>query len=207
MSVIDEPEVEPVRDRSDGSDGPAPETRRPHRRVSVPPVLLVVLVLLVPALWLGYVGVSRATEPDVLERYDRPGSGSFGPAEVGERLTIGLLHPPLPAITIRSARVITTKGSAAAATAVSVCRSVQPDDPKGVGVGFWQGDVSEFCSELVPVDGVDLATLAPGDSIVTTVVPLGTGHVGLEAVEISYERGGRTATDRIELGDAVKPVT
>lgn len=160
------------------------------------PIVLLVLVLLVPAVWGVVEGIRTVTEPQAFAKFSNVSGGFSGRTKPGGRYTFGLVYGPLPDVTMSSARLVVTEGSVAAATTVSICRA-QPDHGQGTGIGIAEGDVSVWCSEVTPVAGQDLGQLGPDDSLIATVVPLVNGRVQVTGVDLAYDQGSRHATERI----------
>jgi hypothetical protein len=183
---------------SAGSDAGGGRRVKRRRRVSVSPVVLVVLVLLVPALWVAVQAMREAAEPKAFAGNAGAIGGYTGPGEPGERYSFGITFQPLPDVTMRSGTVQTSPGSAAAATAISICRW-NPDQPKDTGpIGAGIGDLAEFCTRLDPVAGRDLGELDPKDYLVLTVVPLEQGVVRVTGFELAYEQDGRSGNERFD---------
>lgn len=194
MTVIDEIEGTGSADMPAAGHGPRPGDRG-QGRGPLSPLLLIALVLLVPTAWGLLVVIRNATEPQAFSKFSVGTSGSSAPGKPGVRYTFGVTSGPLPDVTVQSARPVLTKGSAAAATTVSICRAKPHQD----GIGAWAGDVSEFCSEVIPVDGQDLGELGPHDTIIATVVPLTDGSVHVTGVHLKYRQGMREASETITI--------
>lgn len=194
MTVVDEFEGTGSADMHAARDAPGSSDRR-QGRVLVSPFLLLALVLLVATAWGLLVLIRNATEPQAFSKFSVGTSGSSAPGKPGVRYTFGVTHGRLPDVTVQSARSVLTKGSAAAATTVSICRARPHQD----GIGAWAGDVSEFCSEVIPIDGQDLGQLGPHDTIIATVVPLTDGSVHMTGVHLEYRQGMREASETITI--------
>lgn len=196
MSVIDEPQVaaaEPVPD----PDAVRKKRLRRRRQVLVSPILLVALVLLAPAVWGAVLGYREVTEHDAFDDLSGSAVGFEKLPIPGEQYSFGLTYESMPDVTVRSARVILSDGSTAAATAVSVCRARVDADGNVVAVGGAVGDLSESCTEVLPVAGQDLGAFGPRDNLVVTVVPIAEGRARVTGVELTYEQGGREQVQRI----------
>jgi hypothetical protein len=121
----------------------------------------------------------------------RQGVQVGGPAQVGEPFNVGMWWPR-HAVTLVSATAVLGTGSAAAATAVTVCQRAP-----GAGVGGAEtGRLSALCSAIRPVRGARLPAsadqvLGREEYLVVTVVPLGLGDIDLRGVQVSFETGGR----------------
>ena len=165
----------------------------------VSPFLLVALVLLVPATLGLLVLIRNATEPHAFSRYSVGTSGSGTRGEPGGRYTFGVADGPLPDVTVQSARAVLTKGSVAAATTVSICRGRELSS----GIGSAEGDVSEWCSEVIPIDGQDLGEFGPDDSLIATVVPLDDGTVHGTGIHIEYRQGAREGSETFTISFSV----
>lgn len=197
MNQIDEAEVLPAT-MDDGALDPEGRRRlRRPRRILVSPIVLVALVLLVPAVWLAFQGILKVSEPHEFAKFSGSGSYYSLPGEQGERYMFGLNDGPLPDVTMTAARTILSEDSVAAAITLSVCRANpgQGDGSSGVGVGV--GDLSEYCSEVIPVEGQNLGLLGQNDSLVATVVPLVDGSIHVTGFDLAYDKDGRGVTEHV----------
>ena len=184
MSTIET--THPVAGDAEEARGIRPSRRRRSRRGSVGIGLLVVAALLGVVVWHE---VTRA--PHAFREHAFSVSMT-GPSSVGRPMNFGL-GTDVPDVAVVEARVILAEGSAAAATSLSVCR------PRGsFGVGAVAGSLDRYCSDLLPIDGLDLAEEGPRSGIVLTVVPLEPGTVTVRGIDITYDQGGRRATQRID---------
>lgn len=196
---------------------PDPQRRRHprrRRRVPVPPIVLATLVLatsvlVVPAAWRALRQGEDATGSDLFARYSGVVTGFDRPGQRGERYTFGFAEGPLPDVRMTSARVLLADGSVAAATTVSICRVAPSPGDQVVATSAAVGDLSAWCSEVLPVDGRDLGRLGKEDTLVVTVVPLVDGHVQVSGFHLAYENGGRMATEQIpaDIRVGVDPAT
>lgn len=199
MSVIDEPRVDPASDDGTADQDFRRKLRR-RRKILVSPILLVALVLLVPALWGAFVGLRTLAKPTVFAEYGGTGLIGFTKEKPpGTRVTFGITDRlgPLPDVTMRSAEVELSDGSVATAATVSVCRREPSQPPENVGIGIAEGDLSEFCREVLPVAGQNLGGLDEGDRLILTVVPLEQGRVHVTGVRFVYEDRGRSASELV----------
>jgi hypothetical protein len=198
MSVLDEPRVDPASDAG-AADQELRRKLRRRRKILVSPILLVALVLLVRALWGAFVGLPTLAEPDAFADSAGAVGGFSGPAEPGERFTFGITNEVLTDVTMRSTRVLTTDGSAAAATTISLCRWNPAQDETTGPIGAWKGDAGEFCTDLQSVESRTFDDVGPNDNLVLTVVPLEEGEVHVTGFELDYEQGGRKGSERIDV--------
>ncbi|MCU1356903.1 MAG: hypothetical protein JWM89_2321 [Acidimicrobiales bacterium] len=179
MSTIER--THPVADDAGEARGIRPSRRRRSRRGWVGVGLLVVAALLGVVVWHE---VTRA--PHAFREHAFSVSMS-GPSSVGRPMNFGL-GTDVPDVAVVEARVILAEGSAAAATSLSVCR------PRGsFGVGAVAGSLDRHCSDLLPIDGLDLAEEGPRAGLVLTVVPLEPGTVTVRGMDIPTTRGAATA--------------
>ena len=205
MNLIKEAEISPavVDDHALDSDGRRRLRRR--RQILVSPIVLVALVLLVPAVWAAVQGIRKVSEPNAFANYSGANSSVGVPGEPGERYMFGLNYGPLPDVTMTAAHTILSEDSVAAATTLSICRA-KADEGNGVsGVGVVSGDLSEWCSEVLPVEGQDLGLLGRNDSLVVTVVPLVDGNIHVTGFDLSYNKDGRNVTEHVTVDFRVEP--
>lgn len=157
-------------------------------------------MLLIPAVWGAFQGIREVTEPEAFADYSGVNFGFTRPGEQGKLYTFGLTYDQqLPNVTMTSVNAIVAKGSVAAAITISICR-VDPTKGDDVGtIGAVEGDLSESCSEVVPVVGQDLGQPGNSDTLIVTVVPLVDGSVHVTGFDFAYHDDGRLATERIAV--------
>lgn len=185
-----------------GPDGVIPELQRRLRRqrkVLVSLIVLLALVLSVPALWIVVRRIRTAPEPEVLAQYSGNVVGFIDDGEQGERYTFGINHEKLPDVTMTSAQAIVSEASVPAATTVSICRFNPNQDDDTGGIGAAKGDLAEWCSEVISVEGQDLGELDEHDSLIVTIVPLVDGRVSVTGFDFTYDHNGRRSTEQISV--------
>lgn len=112
----------------------------------------------------------------------------------------------LSSVTVRSARPIFANGSVPAAEAVTACRPKGGPDALGPRQpGPLQGDLTDYCSQINRVDGLDLGSLARGDILVLSVTTLSTGPVEINGVDLTYEQGRRRGSQRVGPTVEIRP--
>ena len=104
-----------------------------------------------------------------------------GPAAINQQYQLGYWLPGAN-LEIESVTANVTTNSAAAATAVTVCR-----DAKEV-FGAAPGNLQKACGSLEPARHVHLG---PNDLVVVTVVPLRPGRIDVRGVHLDLRSGSR----------------
>lgn len=164
---------------------PAAPTTQPRRRRLLAALLACVLVASGALVW-------WVRSPQAFPAYGNEVSYQRAlPAGRGMAVgMLGMVRPPDVVIDRVSARV--AEGSAPVAVDAVVC----VHRTRGSGVGLvLLGELSEFCSQVLPIAGRNLAAFPRGADIVLSVVPLAPGHVTIRGIDISYRQGVRRGTD------------
>ncbi len=176
--------------------GPPRALRRRRRRMVG--TLAVVAVLAVGALvWWGLT-------PDAFRPYGGVVVGTTTIIRPGTGYAIGMveeIRPPDADIERVEARV--TPGSAPVATSVVICVP-NPKDPTGIGAVSLD-ELSDYCSQILPAAGHNLADLPRGTSLVLAVTLLAPGPVTIRGVEVTYRQGLRRGTEVTGIGFRYRP--
>lgn len=188
--------------RTDGRIAASEGSRRPGSRRRTG--MLAAAVFLIVGIVLALLAWSKGDGPgDAFGQSDPGGTSvSLAHAQVGAVYTAGLTTRDLPSVSLVSARPLTTDGSAPAAMGLSYCTL----KPGGYRIGAAIGELSEFCSEVASISGLDLAEVRRHRAIlVLTVRPLAAGRVQVRGVDVTYRSGGETRTERIGPNVEIRP--
>lgn len=123
----------------------------------------------------------------------RYGSAVEMHSTVDEVALIGMLFPDLSAVSTReiSATARIAPGSAASIIEIVVCHN---DGSRTVAIGASSqlSDLRLYCQAVEPADH---AQLGPHDSLLAVVVPLASGTITIEGVDVTRHRSGRDITE------------
>ena len=171
----------------DGSDDTSERGRggsREHRLGPWASVAVVAVVVLVAAVALRWFVTSAEAFDEVLLP-----SGSSAELPPGTTSSWSGSYD-LPAVEVTSAEVVFDSSSGPAAASASVCLS-------GAGFGGVRGDLSQFCSDVVPLAGADLSELPETAFVAISVAPLTTAEVHVVGLRVAFEEGWRSGEQTI----------
>jgi hypothetical protein len=112
---------------------------------------------------------------------------------------IGLTYPdvsrPQAILHIDGVQPRIAYNSADARISFFVCTNIQPPGPAELALGSVQGDVSKYCSDLVPATDVDMPTgRGHFENLVMRVVATQPGKVRVNGIDVRYKSGWQHGT-------------
>lgn len=163
--------------------------RRRHRMVAIVAVVAVIGV--------GAFG-RWALTPDAFRPYGGITVGYSRTIPPGTGYAIGMVDErpsPSPDADIERVEARVTPGSAPVATSAVMCVPMtDPEESLGIGIVALE-ELSDYCSQVLPAAGRNLADFPHGTSLALAVVLLAPGSVTIRGIEVTYRQGLRRGTE------------
>jgi hypothetical protein len=160
-------------------------TQGRRRRLLVGAVAALVLVL-------GFLAWDWRTSPDAFGGH---GNGLRAPLAVGRPLHVGMtwvsVHTDPRTVTLHEAGARIGRNTAESEVSFSVCRVKEP-------IGSATGSLERWCSEILPVDGTEIALNAdPSEVVIMTIRPAKPGVVRVRGMDLTYTDGWQRGTEHV----------
>lgn len=191
--VTDEPPLATQRERSPW-----------RRRITIAAVVIACLLLVAAVAVLGW----RWRHPTFFFPAGSNSSIEGVTTQPGVVNWIGMTYPNIsrtPVILhIDDVEPRVASDTAGARISFFICTNIQPPGPDELALGTARGDVSKYCSHLVPASNVDMPTgRGHYQNIVMRVVATQPGKLRVNGIDVSYRDGWQHGTQWTGFGVTV----